>query len=92
VSEAEEIRNAQHGEQQLPPTNPMATVTKPFRVKKRIQGDIIDFAVTRDGDKLPEEVFDAEGEATAACERLDAQAAGIVPQEVNPQLTARSAA
>jgi len=47
MNEAEEIRNAQPG--QLPPRKPMATGTGPFRAKKRITGDIIDFVVVRDG-------------------------------------------
>jgi len=90
MSEAEEIRNAQLGEQQLPPSKSMATVTKPFRVKKRTKGNIIDFAVTRDGDKLPDEVFDSKDEAVSHCESLNKSlVANIVPQHVNPQSAAQ---
>jgi hypothetical protein len=93
MSEAEEILDAHPGKQQLPPGKPMATVAKPFRVKKRIKGDIIDFAATRDGDKLPEEVFDTESEAKAFCERLNGPlVANIVPQHINSQSAAQSAA
>ena len=93
MGEAEEIRNAQPGEQQLPPRKPMATVTKPFRVKKRITGDFIDFVVVRDGDGLPHEFFDTEAEAKAVCERLNTSpVASIVPRHVNPQSAAQSAA
>jgi site-specific DNA-cytosine methylase len=80
-------------EQQVPPAKLKATDPKPFRVKKRIQGDIIDFAVIRDGDNLPEEVFNAESEATTVCESLNTSpVASIVPQHINPQSAALSAA
>jgi len=80
-------------EQRLPPAKLTATDPKPFRVKTRVQGDIIDFAVIRDGDKLPYEVFDTECEAKAFCERLNTPPIlGIVPQRVNPQSAAQSAA
>jgi hypothetical protein len=92
MGETEEIGNGQPGEQQLAPSKSMATVTRPFRVKKRIQGDIIDFAVIRDGDNLPEEVFNAESEAKAFCENLNKPpVASLVPQQANPQSAAQSA-
>ena len=89
VREAEEIRNAQPG--QVPPR--MATAAKPCRVKKRVKGDIVHFLVIRDGDSLPEEVFNTKGEAEEFCERLNSPpAAGILPQEANPRPAAQSAA
>lgn len=92
MGEAEEVQVAQPGEHQLPPTKPMATVTKPLRVKKRIQDDFIDFAVVRDGDKVPYDVFDTESEAKAVCERLNTPpVAGTVPQHIDPQSAAHSA-
>jgi hypothetical protein len=91
MSEAEKIRNAQPG--QLPPRKPMATATGPFRVKKRFTGDIIDFVVVRDGDKLPDEVFDNKDEAVSHSESLNkSRVANIVPQHTNPQSAAQSAA
>jgi hypothetical protein len=93
MNEAEQILDAQPGEQQVPPSKPMATVTKPFRVKKRIKGDITDFAVTRDGDKLPDEVFDSKGEAKATCESLNKSlVANVMPPHTDPQLAGQSAA
>jgi hypothetical protein len=93
MSKAAEIRNAQLGGQQLALSKSMATVTKPFRVKKRTKSNIIDFAVTVDGDKRPSEVFDTEGEAKAVCETLNTSpVASIVPQHTNPQSVAQSAA
>jgi hypothetical protein len=90
MNEAEEIRNAQPG--QLPPRKPMATGTGPFRVKKRITGDIIDFVVVRDGDKLPDEVFNNKDEAVSHCESLNkSPVASILPQHVNSQSAAQSA-
>jgi hypothetical protein len=92
MGEAGQNRNAQLGAQQLPPSKPIATAAKPFRVKKRTTGDITDFAVTRDGGKAPFDVFDTESEAKAFCDSLNApRVAGIVPQEVNPQPAAESA-
>jgi len=89
MGEAEEIQNAQPG--QLPPR--MAAAAKPCRVKKRIKGDIVHFLVIRDGERLPEEVFNSKGEAVEFCERLNAPpGAGILPQEANPRSAARSAA
>ena len=89
MREAEEIRNAQPG--QVPPR--MATAAKPCRVKKRVKGDIVHFLVIRDGDSLPEEVFNTKGEAEEFCERLNSPpAAGYLPQEANPRPAAQSAA
>ena len=80
----EEVPNAQHSDQQLPPTEPMAPDPKQFRVKKRIQGDIIHFLVIRDGDKLPDELFNDEINAEAHCEQLNKSlAAARVAQEPN---------
>jgi hypothetical protein len=93
MSEAEEIRNAQPGGQQLPPSKPIAAAAKPFRVKKRTTGDITDFAVTRDGDRLPDEVFDSTDEAVSHCESLNKSlVANIVPQHIDPQSAAQPAA
>ena len=57
--------------QQLSPAKLEATDPKPFRVKTRIQGDFVDFAILRNGDKLPYEVFDTESEARTVCKRLN---------------------
>jgi hypothetical protein len=93
VGDAEEIRDAQPGEQQLPPGKPMATDPKPFRVKKRTKGDITDFLVIRDGDDLPEETWGTKIEAEDFCARLNASpVVGIAPQETNPQSAGESAA
>jgi len=91
--EAEEIRDAQPGEQQLPPINAMATAAKPCHVKKRVRGDIVHFLVVRDGDSLAEEVFNTKGEAEAFCEKLNApRVAGIVPPVADPRSAAQSSA
>jgi hypothetical protein len=93
MGEADQNRNAQPGKQQLPPSKPTAADPKPFRVKKRTKGDIIDFAIFRDGDKLPDEVFDSKDEAVSHCESLNKSlVANIVPQHINPQSAAQSAA
>jgi hypothetical protein len=93
MGEAGQNRNAQLGAQQLPPVIPIATSTRLFRVKKRVRGDFIDFAVTRDGEKLPDEVFDRKDEAVSHCDRLNKSlVANIVPQHPNPQSAAQSAA
>ena len=65
MGEAEEIRNAQP--RPVATKNPMATAAKPCHVKKRVKGDIVHFLVIRDGDGLPEEVFDTESEVKAFC-------------------------
>ena len=80
-------------EQPLPPAKLKETDPKPYHVKKRTKGDIIDFAVIRDGDKLSYEVFDKESEAMTVCESLNTSpVASIVPQHINPQSAAQSAA
>jgi hypothetical protein len=89
MGEAEEIRNAQPG--QLPPR--MASAAKPCRVKKRVKGDNVHSLVIRDGDRLPEEVFNSKGEAEEFCECLNSPpAAGILPQEANDRSAAQSVA
>ena len=76
---------------QLPPR--MATAAKPCRVKKRVKGDIVHFLVIREGDSLPEEVFNTKAEAEEFCERLNApRVAGIVPPVTDPRSAAQSAA
>lgn len=93
TAQAEVIANAQPGERQSHPAKPNATVTKPFRVKKRTVGDSIDFAVIRDGDRTPDDVFDSMDEAVSHCETLNApRVAGIVPPHANRQSAALSAA
>ncbi len=90
MREAEEIRNAQPGK--LPPKL-KATDAKPFQVKKRTTGDIIDFAIFRNGDKLAYEVLDTEGEAMTVCESLNTpSAACIMPLHIDPQSDAQPAA
>ena len=80
-------------EQQLPPAKLKATDPNPFRVKTRVQGDITDFAVIRDGEKPPEEVFNAESEAKVFCESLNTSpVASIVPKHSDPQNAAQAAA
>jgi hypothetical protein len=87
------VRGVQLSEQQLPPAKLKATDPTPFRVKMRVQGDFVDFAILRNGDKLPYEVFDKESEAMTVCERLNTSpVASIVPQHINPQSAAHSAA
>jgi len=91
MGEAEEITNAQPG--QLPPGKLMAAVAAPFRVKKRIKGDIVDFAVIRDGDRLPDEVFDSKDESVSHCESLNKPlVANVMPPHTDPQLAGQSAA
>ena len=71
----------------------MAPAVKPYHVKKRIKGNLIDFAILHDGDKIPYEVYDTEGEAKAVCEGLNTSPfASIVPPHINPQSAAQSAA
>lgn len=82
MGEAEEVVGAQP--KQLPTKKSMTTAAKPCRVKKRVSGNIVDFPVFRDGDDLPEEVFDTKSDADAFCARLNSPSVtGIVSQEVN---------
>jgi hypothetical protein len=75
------------------PMKPLTVSAGPFRVKKRFAGDLVDFAVCRDGDNLPEEVFDTESEAKAARERLNApRAAGNLPLPADPRPASQPAA
>ncbi|MBZ5671365.1 MAG: hypothetical protein LAO04_16745 [Acidobacteriia bacterium] len=94
MGEAEEILNAQPGEQQTPRRKPMETAAKPYRVKPRTKpGFKTDYLIVCDGDKQPCEVFDTESEAKAACESLNKSlVANIVPQHTNPQSAVQPAA
>ena len=56
---------------QMPPRDPAAPA-KPFRVKRRTECNVNDFAIFRDGDKSPYEIFDTESEAQAFCAALNA--------------------
>lgn len=91
MGEAEEILNAQPGEQQTPRRKLMETAAKPYWVKLRTKpGFKTDYLIVCDGDKLPYEVFDTESEAKAACESLnESLVANIVPQEINPRSAAQ---
>ena len=91
MRDIERVLDIQPG--QLPPGTRAAHPVKPFRVKMRVQGDFVDFAILRDGDKLPYEVFDTESEAMTVCESLNTSpVASIVPQYIDPQSPAQSAA
>jgi hypothetical protein len=62
------------------------TPDKQYCVKKRISGDLVDFAVFPRGDRLPERVFNSESEAKVACEQLNTRSkAGTVLPAANSQ-------
>jgi hypothetical protein len=92
VHHVEKVLNIQPG--QLPPRKPMASGAKWYRVKSRTKpGFRTDYLVVCDGDKRPHGVYDTEDEANAVCESLNlSPVASAVPQHINPQPAAQSAA
>jgi hypothetical protein len=93
MAEADEIQETQPGGQPVPPTEPMASIEKSYRVKPRSKpGFKTDYLIIYNGDKQPYEVFDTECEAKTVCENLNNALVGsIVSQHTNAQSVAQAA-
>ena len=91
MGEVDQDQNARPGGELSAPSKTVPASAKPYHVKKRRSGNIVDFAVFRNGERSPEEIFTNKPEAEAFCDRLNAPVTGIVPPLADPRSAAQSA-